>query len=112
MSQRAWEMPLKNSWAGKCDNMASGGPEDIIESTVCNKAEAVGWLCRKVSWPGRRAAMDRLFVKEGRHVWIEFKAPGEDAEPLQSREHKRFRAAGAEVYVIDNVAAGLKVLGL
>jgi hypothetical protein len=92
--------------------MASGGPEDIVERTVCNKAEAAGWLVRKVSWPGRRAAMDRLFLKKGRHVWIEFKAPGEPAEPLQVREHKRFRLHGAEVHVIDDVAIGLKVLGL
>lgn len=92
--------------------MASGGPEDVIEATVCNKAEAAGWLVRKVAWPGRRAAMDRLFVKDGRTVWIEFKAPGEEPEVLQAREHRRFRAHGAEVYVIDNVAAGLKVLGL
>jgi hypothetical protein len=92
--------------------MVNGGPEDIIESTVCNKAEASGWLVRKVSWPGRRAAMDRVFQKAGRCVWIEFKAPGEEPEPLQAREHKRWRDRGAEVYVIDSVSAGLKVLGI
>ena len=92
--------------------MASGGPEDVIERTVVNKAEADGWLVRKVAWPGRRAAMDRLFVKGGRTVWIEFKAPGQKPEPLQAREHKRFREHGAEVHVIDNAATGLGVLGL
>ncbi len=92
--------------------MASGGPEDVIESTVVNKAETDGWLVRKVAWPGRRAAMDRLFVKDGRTVWIEFKAPGEEPEPLQAREHKRFRDHGAEVHVVDNVRDGLRVLGI
>lgn len=94
--------------------MASGDIEDIIETTVCNKAEMAGWIVRKVKWgqQGRRSAMDRLFLKAGRHVWIEFKAPGEKPEPLQAREHKRFREQGAEVHVIDNVRDGLKVLGL
>lgn len=94
--------------------MASGDPEDVIECTVVNKAEATGWIVRKVKWgqQGRRAAMDRLFLKEGRHVWIEFKAPGQVPDPLQAREHRRFRAAGAEVYVIDNVRDGLRVLGI
>jgi hypothetical protein len=92
--------------------MASGGPEDVIEATVCNKAEAAGWLVRKVSWPGRRAAMDHVFVRDGRTVWIEFKAPGKEPDELQRREIGRFLDAGADVYVIDNVRGGLRVLGL
>lgn len=94
--------------------MASGDPEDIIETTVVNKAIMGGWIARKVKWgeQGRRSAMDHVFVKDGRHVWIEFKAPGEEATVIQKREHRRFRNAGAEVHVIDNVRAGLKVLGL
>jgi hypothetical protein len=92
--------------------MASGGPEDVIEATVCNKAEKGGWLCRKVSWPGRRGATDRVFAKSGRVVLMEFKAPGEVPDALQMREIGRWRAAGVEVHVIDNVAKGLMVLGL
>ena len=94
--------------------MASGDPEDIIETTLVNKAEMGGWLVRKLQWGprGRRSAFDRIFVKAGRVVFMEVKAPGKEPEPLQAREHKRFREAGAEVHVIDNVRAGLKVLGL
>lgn len=88
--------------------------EDQIESEVKNRAEADGWLVRKVSWPGRRAAMDRLFLKDGRHVWIEFKKPKVEVDPdsQQGREHTRFREHGAEVHVVNNVAYGLALLGL
>jgi hypothetical protein len=86
--------------------------EDVIEGTVCGKAEKCGWLVRKVMWPGRRGATDRLFLKDGRHVWIEFKDFGEDPSALQSNEIKRFREHGAEVYVVDNVRAGLRILGI
>lgn len=90
----------------------SGGIEDVIETTVCNKAERAGYLVRKVQWPGRRAAMDHIFAKNGRVVFIEFKTPGEEPDPLQKREIARWRKAGVEVYVIDNVAEGLRILGV
>ena len=92
--------------------MASGGPEDVIEATVCNKAEAAGWIVRKVQWIGRRKAMDRFFLKGGRIVLIEFKAPGKSPDELQQREIDRFADAGADVHVIDNVRSGLRVLGI
>lgn len=92
--------------------MASGDPEDVIESTICNKAEMDGWLVRKCQWPGRRAAMDRMFAKKGRVLFIEFKAPGRAPNPLQEREIARFRKAGIEVYWFDNIAEGLRILGI
>lgn len=92
--------------------MASGGPEDVIETAVCNFAEADGWLVRKMRWIGRRGAADRFFVKGGRVVLIEFKAPGKEPNTLQDREIKRFQKAGAEVHVVDSVAQGKRVLGL
>jgi len=92
--------------------MGGGGPEDVVETTVCNKAERAGWLARKVAWPGRKSAMDHVFAKDGRIVWIEFKRRGVEPEVLQRREINRWLKAGAEVYVIDNIHDGLKVLGI
>lgn len=86
--------------------------EDIIEETVANIAEAQGWFQRKVHWGiNRRGAPDRVFIKGGRTVWIEFK---DDATPglLQNREHRRMRDAGAELHVVDNIEDGLRILGL
>lgn len=80
--------------------------EHDVEMTVVLRAERRGWLVRKVQWIGRRNAMDRLFVKNGRIVFVEFKRPGEGARETQSKEIGRFRAAGAEVHVIDNIETG------
>lgn len=86
--------------------------EDVVERTVCNRAEMDGWLVRKLRWIGRRAAPDRLFIKRGRVVFIEFKSPGLRPNALQLREIDRLKAAGVEVYVIDSIGEGLEVLGI
>lgn len=57
---------------------------------------------RRCLWNGRRGAPDDLFVVNGRHIWVEFKQPGEMPRALQNLEHARMRKAGMEVHVIDN----------
>ena len=87
--------------------------EVSVEMPVVKRAEAAGFFCRKVQWVGRKHAPDRLFSRDDRgEVWIEFKRPGEDARSGQAREHKRMRAAGMEVHVVDRVEDGLRILGL
>jgi hypothetical protein len=86
--------------------------ESLVEKSVCNQAEMQGWFVRKVEWPGRRGAPDRIFAKGGRIIFVEFKRQGGVPEPHQDREHARMRAAGIEVHVIDNIPAGLKLLGV
>jgi len=89
------------------------GVESAIEDYVVERAEAAGFFVRKVSWQGRKSAPDRVFSRDDRGtVWIEFKAPGEEARSDQSREHKRMRAAGMEVHVCDNARTAMRVLGL
>jgi hypothetical protein len=79
-------------------------PEEILEDKCVEIAEAHDWFVRKVQWgKGRRSAPDRVFIKDGRVVWIEFKARGEGPDALQVKEHKKMRAAGAELYVCDNL---------
>jgi hypothetical protein len=55
---------------------------------------------------GRIGCPDSWFLKGGRWIIVEFKDLGEEPNVMQRREHKRLRAAGAEVYVIDNVEDG------
>lgn len=86
--------------------------EKAVESPVCVRAERAGWFVRKVGWLGRIGAPDRVFIKGGRTVWIEFKDGGKEARLSQQLEHDRMRAAGAEVYVCDNVSDALRILGL
>lgn len=80
------------------------------EQTVCNWAERDGWFVRKLAWPGRKGAPDRLFAKAGRVVFIEFKDVGEGARVIQQREHRRMRAAGLEVHVCQTAAQACAVL--
>ena len=86
--------------------------EYYVEDNVVAAAEADGWLSRKLSWIGRDGAPDRLFVKLGRVVFIEFKDKGKESRGLQKRECERLRKAGAEVYVnVDTIVQGCRILG-
>lgn len=85
--------------------------ELAIENAAVKRAERAGYFSRKVQWPGRRHAPDRVFARSDRGtVWIEFKRPGEKARPGQVREHKRMRDAGMEVHVCDNLHDALRIL--
>lgn len=86
--------------------------ESTIERSVCGIAEKQGWLVRKVQWLGRRGAPDRLFMKGGRAVLIEFKRETKEPTTQQSREIKRLKNAGMEVYACDSIELGCEILGL
>ncbi len=86
--------------------------ETVIEKTIVNMAEMQGYFVRKVEWPGRRGAPDRVFIKGGRVIWIEFKDEGKEPEPHQAKEHRRMRDHGAVVHVCDNIPLGKRILGL
>lgn len=86
--------------------------EASIEGVVVARAEAAGWWQRKVSWLGRKGAPDRVFSKNGRTVWIEFKKKDKKARLLQELEHVEMRAAGMEVHLVDSIEQGLRVLRL
>jgi hypothetical protein len=83
-----------------------------VEMPVVRRAEKAGWMVRKVQWIGRIGAPDRLFIKGGRHVWIEFKDKGKVPRKSQELEHDRLRAAGAEIYYCDSAIEALRILGL
>lgn len=86
--------------------------EADIEGNVLAAAEADGWFSRKLKWVGRDGAPDRLFVKKGRVVFVEFKEYGKESKGIQLRECKRLKATGAEVHInVDTIAAGCKILG-
>lgn len=86
--------------------------ESAVEMPVVKRAEAAGWFVRKVQWVNRIGAPDRVFIKGGRVVWIEFKDRGQVPRKSQELEHDRMRAAGAEIHYCDNSFDALKILGL
>jgi hypothetical protein len=101
--------------------------ESQIEKHLTKRVKALGGEVRKVSWIGRAGAPDRLVLLKGppsptlydmvesagpqttlasaMHPFVELKAPGKVAEPHQAREHKRLRAAGFIVLVLDSIEA-------
>lgn len=47
---------------------------------------------------------DRLvLLPDGVFAFVELKAPGENPRPLQKARHRKLRALGFKVYVIDSV---------
>lgn len=107
--------------------------ERDIERRLVKRVKELGGEVRKVVWPGRRGAPDRLVMLGidratkrlaqalmDEHspaladellvellglvlVWPELKAPGVKPESHQLREHERMRAMGQRVVVIDSI---------
>lgn len=84
--------------------------EKDIENTVCRYAEKLGVLQRKFKTPGRRNAPDRLFLTNGTAFFIEFKDTGKTPRRGQVREAEKLRARGFDVWFVDNVNEGKKVI--
>lgn len=79
--------------------------ESKLETDAIKYADQRGWLYRKLRWIGRRGAPDRLFIREGLVVFVEFKQSGKEPTVQQAREQKRLRDAGVTVWVIDSIDA-------
>jgi hypothetical protein len=91
--------------------------ERDIEKHLVARVKALGGEVRKVQWIGRRGAPDRLvmlpftvtyyrpdgMLMSSPTIWVELKATGVPPEEHQLREHKRMRAMGQRVVVIDSI---------
>ena len=84
--------------------------EKDIEAKACRKARERGWLAYKFTSPARRAVPDRLFIKNGQAVFIEFKRPGGRLTTLQAQELARLREAGMPAHVCFSVDEALALL--
>lgn len=73
--------------------------EAAVENYLIRRVKELGGEVRKVAWPGRRHAPDRLALFPGFAVFFELKRPGEKPRKGQLREHERLRAAGFQVVV-------------
>lgn len=97
--------------------------ETQIESPVCGWAEEDGWLVRKLQYPGRRGAPDRMFGKKdcgpygtkgNGPIFIEFKKPGDLGKrtQLQVNEGQRYIDAGFNYFYCDTIQSACDVLGI
>jgi len=79
--------------------------ENAIELRLTRRIEAAGGLALK--WPASATAgvPDRIVILGGRVVFVELKRPGGRVRPIQAHMHRRIRAAGGVVSVLDSAAA-------
>jgi Holliday junction resolvase len=83
--------------------------ENKIESEVCNYAETLGWLQFKFSSPNQKGVPDRIFIRNGAVLFIEFKATGANPTKLQRKKIREILTQGVRVFVIDNIGEGKKL---
>lgn len=79
------------------------GPEAKLEAAVRKWATEKGWYCRKFTSPSNRSVPDRLFLKDGRVVFIELKAPGKKPTKAQLLEIEEIQDHGGEAHWADNL---------
>ena len=88
--------------------------ERDIESAAVRDARSRGWLAIKVGfdgWPDRLFITHAAHRDDARHVWVEYKRPGQNLTALQERKHAHLREQGAEVYVCHSTEETREVLG-
>ena len=79
------------------------GLEKKLEKRCCDVARANGWWTRKFSSPSNRGVPDRIFLKEGRVLFVEFTAPGNVPTPLQGHGIDEIADHGGNVFWTDNI---------
>lgn len=84
--------------------------ERDIERRVCQYADKKGWLSFKFTSPANRGVPDRLLINNGRVIFIEFKQKGKKPTPLQDRIINKIRQHAGEVYVVDDLDEGKRLI--
>jgi len=86
------------------------GPEAKIEQAIRRYAERRGVLCYKFSSPAHRGVPDRMFVANGKVLFLEIKAPGNRPTKLQSRELQKLTDAGVMATWVDNLTSAMTLI--
>lgn len=81
-----------------------------VEQPAMAFAKKAGWTERKLKWGDRGDAPDRFLIRRGRIILIEFKAEDGSLSKGQKIEFEELRAAGAEVFVVDNLEDAYEIL--
>jgi len=77
--------------------------EITVEKYLIRKSEAVGWWCVKFPPIFFAGFPDRLILGAGALIiFVELKAPSKKPRKLQASIHKKLRAMGFRVEVIDS----------
>ncbi len=84
--------------------------ESKVERTIVKYAKSKGWLVFKFVSPANKGVPDRIFIKRGYIVFIEFKKPGEDLNDLQFYIYQQLKINCCDIFVVDNISEGKKII--
>ena len=86
--------------------------ESTIEREVCAYAKTKGCLTLKLSGQNQKGQPDRMFLRNGRVMFIEFKAPGKRPTALQARWLDRLTEHAFHATSCDDIEAGKRLIDL
>ena len=87
-----------------------GKLEREIENQLVAWAKARGWLGLKFTPMGDRGWPDRIFIKNGTHIWLELKAPGKAPSKLQLHRRAQLMKHGAIIHWTDDLGKAKQLL--
>lgn len=73
-----------------------------VEARSVAIAKRRGWKAYKWKASNKRGVADHIFVRRGRILFVEFKAPGKRPRRQQNKRHRELREEGFDVIVIDH----------
>jgi len=78
--------------------------EKELEKRLVRAVKDRGGICPKLVSPGMDGMPDRMIMLPGCFIaFVEVKAPGKEARPLQRHRHQQLRALGFQVFVLDDL---------
>ena len=80
--------------------------ESTIERSVCKYAKSNGCIVMKLSGPNQKGQPDRMFLRNGKVLFIEFKAPGKLPTKLQEKWIADLRWQGFQAWACDDITDG------
>lgn len=86
--------------------------ESTIERAVCAYAKTKGCIVLKLSGQNQRGQPDRMFLYNGRVLFVEFKAPGKRPTALQARWLDCLTEHTFHTACCDDIEAGKRLIDL
>ena len=84
--------------------------ESTIEKAVCAYAKTKGCLTLKLAGMNQRGQPDRLFIRDGKCLFIEFKSPGKNPTALQIKWLLDLTKQGMNAMWCNSIADGNRLI--
>lgn len=81
--------------------------EKDVEKAICKFAKDQGITVLKLGGMNDRGKSDRMFMRSGKAVFLEIKAPGKKPTALQERFLNQRKTDGFKAHWVDNVDDGI-----